>query len=134
MLHIHPASLAAMDSGTSHMPTKVRSAVIRTRTKKLPDPNPVPNCGSSFTNPIISQEDIITARRNAGTPLYAFESGKQRVAAAWLIERASLKDHIDARLRHGTWAGQPRVLFATRPSWCNDLLEYSDMIEKAVRK
>jgi UDP-N-acetylmuramate dehydrogenase len=130
---LHPALLAVMDSGSSHMPTEIRSAVISIRTKKLPDPTLVPNCGSFFTNPIISQENIITALRNAGAPLYVLDSGKHKVAAAWLIERAGLKNHVDSRLGYGTWAGQPLVLFATRPSSCNDLLEYSAMIETAVR-
>jgi UDP-N-acetylenolpyruvoylglucosamine reductase len=78
MLHIHPASLAAMDSGTSHVPTEIRSAVISIRMKKLPDPTLVPDCGSLFTNPILSQENIITALRNSESPLRVLESGKHK--------------------------------------------------------
>jgi UDP-N-acetylmuramate dehydrogenase len=81
---------------------------------------------------VVSSDAILAVLRSAEAPLYELESGKYKVPAAWLIEYCGLKNHVDVRLGYGTWPGQPLVFFATRQSSCNDLLEYSAMIEKAV--
>lgn len=129
----HPALLAVLNTSTVPTSAEIRAAVIGIRKKKLPDPAVVPNCGSFFTNPAISDEATIDVLRGARAPLYILESGKYKVPAAWLIEHCGLKNHVDPRLGYGTWSGQPLVLFATRRSSCNSLLEYSAMIEKAVK-
>lgn len=129
----YPALRDALATNQCPTSADVRSAVISIRRKKLPDPALVSNCGSFFTNPIIFDQAIINALNDAQAPLYSIESGGCKVPAAWLIEQCGLKDHVDERLGYGTWAGQPLVLFATRRSSCNDLLEYSRVIEKAVK-
>lgn len=129
----YPALLAALKNTAAPTSAEIRSAVIAIRKAKLPDPAVVPNCGSFFTNPIVSSDAILAMLRIAGAPLYELESGKYKVPAAWLIEHCGLKNHVDLRLGYGTWPEQPLVLFATRQSSCNNLLEYSTMIEKAVK-
>lgn len=127
-----PEVLAILSCNTPHTAADIRSAVIAIRRKKLPDPAVVPNCGSFFMNPTISQDTIIAALRSVQAPLHILEEQTYKVPAAWLIEHCGLKDHVDAKLGYGTWAGQPLVLYATRQSSCGDLLEYSAMIQKAV--
>jgi UDP-N-acetylmuramate dehydrogenase len=129
----YPALLSALKDAAAPTPAEIRSAVIAIRRGKLPDPAVVPNCGSFFTNPVVSSDTIIHALRSARAPLYELESGMCKVPAAWLIENCGLKNHVDAELGYGTWPGQPLVLFATRQSSCNNLLEYSTMIEEAVK-
>lgn len=123
-------ALAAVKSPTS---ADVRSAVIAIRKKKLPDPALIPNCGSFFTNPVISDEATIEALHSARAPLHTIESGGCKVPAAWLIEQCGLKDHVDEQLGYGTWVEQPLMLFAKRRSSCNALLDYSSMIQRAVK-
>ena len=130
---IHPAVLAMLNNTAAPTSAEIRSAVIAIRKGKLPDPVVVPNCGSFFTNPIVSNKAILAILRNVGAPLYELKSDKYKVPAAWLIEHCGLKDHVDVRLGYGTWPEQPLVLFATRQSSCNNLLEYSMMIGKAVK-
>jgi UDP-N-acetylmuramate dehydrogenase len=125
--------LAVLSNAAAPTSAEVRSAVIAIRRGKLPDPAVVPNCGSFFTNPVVSSDAILTVLRSAEAPSYELEPGKHKVPAAWLIERCGLKNHTGARLGFGTWPGQPLVLFATRQSSCNNLLEYSTMIEEAVK-
>lgn len=130
---LYPAlrdALAAYECLTS---ADIRSAVIAIRKKKLPDPAMIPNCGSFFTNPIVLDQATINTLRNAQAPLHNLASGGCKVPAAWLIEQCGLKDHVDESLGFGTWAQQPLVLFATRNSSCDALLEYSRMIEKTVK-
>lgn len=129
----YPALLSALNSAAALTSAEVRSAVIAIRKGKLPDPAVVPNCGSFFTNPVVWSDTVLHALRSARAPLYEHESGMYKVPAAWLIENCGLKNHVDAELGYGTWPGQPLVLFATRQSSCNNLLEYSTMIEKAVK-
>ena len=129
----YPALKTVLNNTAAPTSAELRSAVIAIRKAKLPDPAVVPNCGSFFTNPIISSVAILAILRDAGAPLYELESGKYKVPAAWLIEHCGLKNHVDVRLGYGTWPKQPLVLFATRQSSCNNLLEYSTMIEKAVK-
>lgn len=129
----YPALLAALNDEAAPTSAELRSAVIAIRKGKLPDSAVVPNCGSFFTNPVVLGHAILQVLRSARAPLYELESGKYKVPAAWLIEHCGLKNHVDVRLGYGTWPGQPLVLFATRQSSCNNLLEYSAMIEKAVK-
>lgn len=129
----YPALLSALNNAAAPTSAEVRSAVIAIRKGKLPDPAVVPNCGSFFTNPVVSSDTVLHALRSARAPLCELESGMYKVPAAWLIENCGLKNHVDAELGYGTWPGQPLVLFATRQSSCNNLLEYSTMIEKAVK-
>jgi UDP-N-acetylmuramate dehydrogenase len=128
----YPALLTVLNNAAAPTSAEIRSAVIAVRRAKLPDPAVVPNCGSFFTNPVVSSDAILAVLRSAEAPLYELDSGKYKVPAAWLIEYCGLKNHVDVRLGYGTWPGQPLVFFATRQSSCNDLLEYSAMIEKAV--
>jgi UDP-N-acetylmuramate dehydrogenase len=129
----YPALLDVLDNVIAPTSAEIRSAVIAIRKGKLPDPAIVPNCGSFFTNPVISSDVVLAILRGARAPLYELEAGKYKVPAAWLIEHCGLKNHIDVKLGYGTWPGQPLVLFATRQSSCNNLLEYSMMIERAVK-
>jgi UDP-N-acetylmuramate dehydrogenase len=130
---VYPAVLAVLNNTAAPTSAEIRSAVIAIRKGKLPDPVVVPNCGSFFTNPIVSNDAILAMLRNAGAPLHELKSGKYKVPAAWLIEHCGLKNHVDVRLGYGTWPEQPLVIFATRQSSCNDLVEYSMMIGKAVK-
>lgn len=129
----YPALLAVLRDATAPTSAGIRSAVIGIRQGKLPDPAVVPNCGSFFTNPVVSNDAILGVLRSAGAPLYELELGRYKVPAAWLIEHCGLKDHVDLKLGYGTWPGQPLVLYATRESSCDNLLKYSTMIEKAVK-
>ncbi|KAM0704735.1 hypothetical protein Q7P35_007521 [Cladosporium inversicolor] len=129
----YPALLTALNNAAAPTSVGIRSAVIGIRRGKLPDPAVIPNCGSFFTNPVVTSDTILAEMRSAGAPLYELESSKYKVPAAWLIEHCGLKDHVDLKLGYGTWPGQPVVLCATRESSCDNLLEYSMMMEKAVK-
>ena len=69
----------------------VMDAVVEIRSKKLPDPEEIPNSGSFFKNVIISKEKAAEIRKKyQNVPL--FEVGeKYKIATGWLIEQAGLK-------------------------------------------
>ncbi|WP_201607299.1 UDP-N-acetylmuramate dehydrogenase [Psychrobacter okhotskensis] len=73
-------------------PADVMQAIIDIRQQKLPDPKQLPNCGSFFQNPIISQAQFATLKEIYPTIVgYPMPDATVKVAAGWLIEQAGLK-------------------------------------------
>nr|WP_227675055.1 UDP-N-acetylmuramate dehydrogenase [Psychrobacter okhotskensis] len=73
-------------------PADVMQAIIDIRQQKLPDPKQLPNCGSFFQNPIISQAQFATLQQTYPTIVgYPIPDATVKVAAGWLIEQAGLK-------------------------------------------
>ncbi len=83
---------AAQNGRLQPTPADVMHAIIDIRKQKLPDPKQLPNCGSFFQNPIISQNQFaslqITYPDIVGYPM---PESTVKVAAGWLIEQAGLK-------------------------------------------
>jgi len=83
--------LAAMGRAEPSAP-RVAEAVMRLRTRKLPNPALIGNAGSFFKNPVIDAERA-AALREAHPGLASWPSGEGRVklSAAWLIEVCGFK-------------------------------------------
>lgn len=72
--------------------TEVAQAVIAVRQSKLPDPAILPNCGSFFKNPVVSQSVFETIyKAYPAMPFYPQADGLVKLAAGWLIEQTGLK-------------------------------------------
>lgn len=70
----------------------VSQAVMNIRRSKLPDPKVLGNAGSFFKNPVVPKtvlEEILQNYPDA--PHYPQESGEEKLAAGWLIEKAGWK-------------------------------------------
>jgi UDP-N-acetylmuramate dehydrogenase len=71
----------------------IRNTVIAIRSDKLPDPRIIPNTGSFFKNPIVSnqkRDELLAIYPN----LVYFEfKDKTKLAAGWLIDNAGLKGY-----------------------------------------
>lgn len=70
----------------------VSQAVMNIRRSKLPDPKELGNAGSFFKNPVVSKaifEEILVNYPDA--PHYPQESGEEKLAAGWMIEKAGWK-------------------------------------------
>lgn len=71
---------------------EVAQAVIAVRQSKLPDPRVLPNCGSFFKNPVVSQSVFAAIQhRYPAMPFYPQADGVVKLAAGWLIEQVGLK-------------------------------------------
>ncbi len=78
---------------------QVVEQVIALRQSKLPDPQKLPNCGSFFKNPIVTQE--IFAELHASypnMPYYRQGANKVKLAAGWLIDQCGLKGYRQGRV------------------------------------
>ena len=70
----------------------IRQAIIRIRQEKLPDVVDLPNAGSFFKNPVVSQEKAEQLlQQNPRMPVYPTKEGNCKLAAGWLIEQCGWK-------------------------------------------
>lgn len=73
----------------------VRTAIIKIRKSKLPDPKEIGNAGSFFKNPVVNAQKF--NRLISEFPEmahYILKDNQYKIAAAWLIEKAGLKGYI----------------------------------------
>jgi UDP-N-acetylmuramate dehydrogenase len=83
--------LAAMAVDTP-TPVTVAEAVMRLRTRKLPNPTVIGNAGSFFKNPLVAAETGAALRaQNPTLPVWPGADGMQKLSAAWLIEACGCK-------------------------------------------
>ena len=84
--------LATMRVNGQPTSAQVAEAVVRLRTRKLPDPALIPNAGSFFKNPILprGQADALKCDHPA-LPLWPVDAMHAKLSAAWLIEAAGFK-------------------------------------------
>jgi len=74
----------------------VAEAIVRLRTRKLPDPARIGNAGSFFKNPIVDDAVADALRReHPELPTWPGGNGKTKLSAAWLIERTGFKGFRD---------------------------------------
>ena len=70
----------------------LRSAVIRIRQSKLPDPELIGNAGSFFKNPVVDAQKYSMLKDSfPGLVSYAQSDGQYKLAAGWLIDQCGLK-------------------------------------------
>lgn len=73
-------------------PFHVAEAVVRLRTRKLPDPAVIGNAGSFFKNPIIDAAQLDALKREyPELPVWPQPDGRSKISAAWMIETAGFK-------------------------------------------
>jgi UDP-N-acetylmuramate dehydrogenase len=126
---------------TKPKPSDIRQAVIAIRTKRLPDPSVVANCGSFFANPIIDETKYMELLDNhpklASWPSRCFwelPDGKYKVAAGALLEYLGLKDFHDETTGMGTWHEQALVLINEKAKSTADLIAFKQMVTNKVQQ
>ena len=73
-------------------PFHVAEAVVRLRTRKLPDPAVIGNAGSFFKNPIVAAATAEALQReHAGLPAWPQGDDRCKISAGWMIEAAGFK-------------------------------------------
>ncbi|WP_448099413.1 UDP-N-acetylmuramate dehydrogenase [Luteibacter yeojuensis] len=77
-------------------PYHVAEAVVRLRSRKLPDPAVIGNAGSFFKNPIVGAAKAeALALAHPGLPVWPHAGGTAKISAGWLIEAAGFKGERD---------------------------------------
>ena len=110
---------------------EVRDAVIRIRQRKLPNEKELPNCGSFFKNPYISQKlaDSIL-KEYPDLPLYPLPNGLIKTSAAFLIDRAGYKGKQIGQI--GTYPKQALIIVNYGSTDGNEIVCFMKEIQQAV--
>ena len=133
--HAYPALQDYLQSSYSGAPTPqaVFDAVVSIRSSKLPDPGVIPNAGSFFKNPVISQGQWVGLQKKLPyIPSYSQPNGQVKLPAGWLIDQCG-------------WKGKRRGNFGVHPehalvmvNYCGDngteLLELARHISNSVEE
>jgi UDP-N-acetylmuramate dehydrogenase len=111
--------------------TEVAQAVIGVRQSKLPDPAVLPNCGSFFKNPVVSQSEFEAIQsRYSAMPFYPQANGQVKLAAGWLIEQTGLKGQRIGDV--GCYEKQALVLVNFGQGTAADLQQMISLIQQKV--
>lgn len=106
-------------------------AVIAIRSRKLPDPYLIGNCGSFFKNPILGAEKGVEFTRHwPDAPVYPQPDGRLKVSAAWLIEQSGWKGRSLGPV--GTYEHHALVLVNRGGAIGDDVLRVAEAIEADV--
>ena len=90
----YPALRAELESAgvTKPTPEDVFTAVVKVRSKRLPDPAQEPNAGSFFKNPVLARGQVDTLLAEySQMPVFVLPDERVKVPAAWLIDQAGWK-------------------------------------------
>jgi UDP-N-acetylmuramate dehydrogenase len=120
---------------TDHSPYTIRKAVCAIRSAKLPDPATIANNGSFFANPLIDNDTFAKLKLVHPTiKHWPAGQGKQKLAAAWLIEKSGFKDIHDRVTGMATWPTQPLILVNEKAKTTADLMEFKKKIIDSVKE
>ncbi len=111
---------------------EVMQQVIQLRQAKLPDPKLLPNAGSFFKNPVVSQAEFSRLIKAYPTlPNYPQSNGLVKLAAGWLIEQAGLKGFIHKAV--GVHDKQALVLVNYNNGQGSDIVGLAKFVQQQVQ-
>ena len=113
-------------------PKNISTAIINIRSRKLPDPQKLANCGSFFKNPTIETNQFkILKKKYPNIIGYKISEKEIKLAAGWLIDNAGLKGYRigDA----GVHINQALVLVNYGESTGEDILNLSNIVKNKIR-
>lgn len=123
--------LKALSSDCNATPKMLFERVCQLRRAKLPDPQIIPNAGSFFKNPVVSQKQFLALKSSyPEVPSFPAAPGYVKVPAAWLIDQAGLKGQgVGALTVHSE---QALVLTNPKGEPLAAILESADIIAEKV--
>lgn len=125
------AGLQGLREISNLTPLRIAEEVIKIRENKLPDPRELPNAGSFFMNPVISQKLFTSLLlKHPDMPHYILSEDQYKIPAAWLIEQAGLKGYREGNV--GTFPKQPLVIVNYNDAYSYEVVEFSEMIQQKV--
>lgn len=119
---------------TEYTPANIRAAVIAVRQARLPDPAVIPNCGSFFKNPIITQAEYdALVEKYPELPGWEHE-GQMKVPAAWLLDQLGFKNYTDDETGMATYEKHPLVVINKSATSVDQLHAFKQKLVDAVQK
>ena len=113
--------------------TQVRDAIIRIRTRKLPDHTQLPNAGSFFKNPILTEiEKEHLLQKLPDVPIYNAGEGQFKTSAAFLIDKAGYKGKRRGMV--GTYAHHSLIIVNYGTDKGEEIIHFMKEIQQDVRQ
>lgn len=123
------APLNHLDAATL-TPQSLIDEVVAVRRSKLPDPAQIPNAGSYFQNPVVSDEYAATLKAShPAMPVYPQTKGT-KLAAGWLIQECGFKGASFGPV--GMHEKQALVLTASDGASLQDVLTLESRVQQSV--
>lgn len=113
-------------------PENIFAAVVAIRQSKLPDPQNIPNAGSFFKNPLVSQTRYQHLKAQYPALVgFVQEDQSVKLAAAWLIDQCGWK----GREHQGVGVHKDHALVLINPEKksAKAILELADLIRRDVK-
>lgn len=108
----------------------IRRAITEIRWSKLPRPEELPNLGSFFKNPVITESDFkILYRDHPNVPNWPVVGG-YKIAAGWLIEQAGYKGKCIGPIC--TYEKSALIIVNSRDANLSDVRYFCQHLETAV--
>lgn len=112
---------------------QVRDAIVKIRTRKLPDTKTLPNAGSFFKNPILTEEEKNSLQKTVvDAPIYNIGENRFKTSAAFLIEKAGLKGKRKGMV--GTFEHHALVIVNYGTNNGKDISDFASEIQQEVLK
>lgn len=114
-------------------PSRVREAVLKIRSEKLPDPKVLGSAGSFFKNPVITAEQFAGVPESGDMPHFELPEGRVKLSAAWLIDHCGLKGESVGGAR--VYEKQPLVIVnASGSAVPSDVMELEARVVEKVKE
>lgn len=113
--------------------SQVRDAIIRIRTRKLPDFNLLPNAGSFFKNPVLTMDEkeaLLKILPDAS--IYNVENNNFKTSAAYLIEKAGYKGKRKGMV--GTYERHALIIVNYGTENGQEIADFMREIQQEVKK
>lgn len=111
---------------------QVREAIINIRNRKLPNHIEIPNAGSFFKNPIISNDEKKQLlKKSPNAPIYYVDENHFKTSAAFLIEKAGYKGKRKGNV--GTYEHHALIIVNHGTSCGQEIADFKQEIQDAVK-
>jgi len=129
----YPALAAEFSADSAPSVKHIMQAVMDLRNRKLPHPDYLPNAGSFFKNPIVSQQHLQRIQiTHPDIVFYPEKHQSYKIPAAWLIDTLGFKGQIiDGIVVH---KDQALVLTNPHQKSVDSILRVAHTIQKAVER
>ena len=113
--------------------TQVRDAIIRIRTRKLPDFNLLPNAGSFFKNPVLTKEEKEALQKTlVDAPIYNMGDNEFKTSAAFLIEKTGFKGKRSGMV--GTYAHHALIIVNYGTENGQEIVDFMHEVQHEVKQ
>jgi len=113
-------------------PEDVREAVITVRTNRLPDWREIPNAGSFFKNPIVSEKEITRLQAEyPEIPHYPLSDGSHKIPAAWFLDQTGWKGKWNNNV--GCYEKQPLIVVTNGKASGEEIKDFTETLVRTIQ-